>query len=437
MRRVTGSLLLVLSTGCAELGLDVDVSGEVVVAGTAPAAYDLALYAWSDNRDAFDAGWCPAGDDDCLGRVDVGRLDTPVRGASIDWDGSAFTMRGVPADLLYVLRATGDDPAVDCSEDVVGFDEERKVVTRDSAIAIDPAAGGTFTVPRPVRLSCAVPLAEPTLPDPADTEPPEVPEAPDTTTPEGDITVPDTSDPTATWTTFVVTEDGGGEIGGDASAGSVVTLVGCGGAFPPVLRVRATTTDTAASRAWLRIQFGSGADAKFQTTEVPLKGGEVDQAFSLTGGYAVVQLDLDEALDGVGETHTVTFCEPTEPPGAELVALLTWDTDDTDVDLHIDSDHEEVAFYSLHQSWGDLDLDDIDGYGPETFSSAPDATGRDYTVWAHHYSDHGNGKTVATVRVVYTDPDSGETCDVTASKEIPEGNWFRIGKFGPGLACTP
>lgn len=430
----TAILCILIWSGCSEvkqeLGLTIDLTGEVAVDGTEPADYDLALYAWGDNQAAFDESWC-LGEPGCFGRVDVSALDQPAPVGKITWKGTAFTVADVPADLAYILRIEGADDAVDCSKDIVGFDEERKVVTEDSAIAIDPEAGlDVVELPRKARLSCQPPLTEPTPPD--DPIPGEEPTVPDGTDPDGDITLPPSGDLGAAWTSFVVTA--GSDVS-DASTGDAISGLACDSGFPEKLTIQATSTDTTAEQAFLRIQFGTDADARVQTAEVPMNGGVVDQEIALTGGYAVIQLDLDGELNGTGESHTVTFCDRADPPAQELLAILTWDKDDTDVDLHIDSDHTEVAYYSMHQPWGDLDIDDIDGHGPETAAAAPGESGRDYTVWAHYYSDHGHGKTTATVRVVYVDPTTGETCDVSASKEIPANNWFRIGKFGPGLAC--
>lgn len=79
---------------------------------------------------------------------------------------------------------------------------------------------------------------------------------------------------------------------------------------------------------------------------------------------------------------------------------ITWDKDDTDVDLHFDwSGGDTCAYYNKTPNWGSpetsprLDVDDTSGYGPEniTIDSIPD-TG-DFRVYIRYFSDHGNGGT--------------------------------------------
>ena len=81
--------------------------------------------------------------------------------------------------------------------------------------------------------------------------------------------------------------------------------------------------------------------------------------------------------DGEGESYTVSFCERDDPPAPEILTVLSWDKDDTDVDTHIYSNGES-AYYSMSQSWGDLDIDDVDGFGPRTFTRLPDTANGEY-----------------------------------------------------------
>jgi uncharacterized protein YfaP (DUF2135 family) len=89
----------------------------------------------------------------------------------------------------------------------------------------------------------------------------------------------------------------------------------------------------------------------------------------------------------------------------------------------------------MSQSWGDLDIDDIDGFGPETFTSTTTTWGNIYDLRLHYYSDHRNGATTATVRVVYYDDSVGRICDMAASKLMNSYEWWSVGSFGPGMVC--
>jgi len=436
MNRSLASLAIVLGlSGCSLVDkyTSVAISGTINVDGTAPAAYSFALYSWSDNQDAFDTSYCSSsGTSDCYGRVDVDKLSTPVTqgdGSPLEltMTGSDFVLDGAPLDLYYVLVVTGEDTAVTCTTDIAGFDETTKVVTSESAITL--ATGGdleTAELQRPVRLSCFAPSTEP------------VPPAEEPTEGDlggGDIGESPSEDPVASWTAFTITDKTGSTVYGDASTASAIADVECGDAFPSVLQVKGTAVNTDATEAYIRIQFGSGTEATYRTIATPISGGQIDQAISLTGGYSVVQLDLDENLDGTGESYTISFCDRDEPPAQEMLTILTWDKDDTDVDTHITSQSTEVAYYSLSQSWGDLDIDDINGFGPETFTSTTSTWGQTYNVRVHYYSDHGNGATTATMRVIYYDQDSGKLCDTTSTQSMNSYDWWDVGTFAPGMEC--
>ncbi len=85
---------------------------------------------------------------------------------------------------------------------------------------------------------------------------------------------------------------------------------------------------------------------------------------------------------------------------AGVTVVLTWNKDDTDVDMHVfDPDDNHAWFGALGGIPGAaIDHDDVDGFGPETFTMLEPRLGL-YKVRVNYYSDHGNGPTVATLRV--------------------------------------
>lgn len=103
------------------------------------------------------------------------------------------------------------------------------------------------------------------------------------------------------------------------------------------------------------------------------------------------------------------------PPEANAItASLRWDTDFTDVDLHLVrpggvpfSLDADCFWASKSPDWGEpndqsdnpfLDADDIDGLGPETINLRTTAPGQ-YQVYVHYYADRGLGPTSPTVEI--------------------------------------
>ena len=106
------------------------------------------------------------------------------------------------------------------------------------------------------------------------------------------------------------------------------------------------------------------------------------------------------------------------PPALEDTGLhvrLEWSTNATDVDLHLLgpngtlwSCERDCNFSNSTPSWGDplsdlddphLDLDDVDGYGPENINVQTPAPGV-YTVVIHYWDDHGGATPLATVHAL-------------------------------------
>jgi hypothetical protein len=96
---------------------------------------------------------------------------------------------------------------------------------------------------------------------------------------------------------------------------------------------------------------------------------------------------------------------------------LTWDRSETDVDLHLVSETDGGAFHmepfdcyyeNTNPDWGtagvtvddpSIDIDDVDGYGPENVSLNEPQEGHRYRVSAHYFDDRGVGSSTVTVRI--------------------------------------
>ena len=89
-----------------------------------------------------------------------------------------------------------------------------------------------------------------------------------------------------------------------------------------------------------------------------------------------------------------------------ILMTLTWDKDDTDLDTYvIDPTGDYSCYYHMITSdGGDLDYDDVDGFGPEHWTLMNTDTIRydqPYRFRVHYYSDHGNGGTnyIVTIKL--------------------------------------
>jgi hypothetical protein len=429
-------------TGCDEIkdaidaaGLTVDVEGTLAVNGDEPDTRTVKLYTPTDNEAAFDTSVCEMIGDGpapgCYGRINTALLDTPVETGSTSWSGDNFTVKNakISSDGGFVAMLTGSGGAT-CSTAFAGMDERTKIVDINSIITIEIAGAetdiSTFTLDETITIRCDAPIEDPVVEDV------EEPETPD----DGDI-----SGDGASWSTFTIA-DGTGIA--NASGGDVASAdndVDCGGdsVLAPVLTLEADCDDCG-DVAYIRTQFGSGADAIYTTDATPVEDGHVSTEISLSGGYAVVQMDTNADLDGVGESYTITFCEPGDAPPQEIWVNTTWDMDDTDIDTWVTNNvtGDRVGWSNSSTIWGSLDIDVIYGYGPENVKSDPSYSGGEYEVAIHYYSDHGNGPTNTTVRVVYVDPNQSTVCDITATNNMvdsPDTEWWTVGMFGPGLAC--
>ncbi|OLL27628.1 hypothetical protein BTH42_31760 [Burkholderia sp. SRS-W-2-2016] len=87
----------------------------------------------------------------------------------------------------------------------------------------------------------------------------------------------------------------------------------------------------------------------------------------------------------------------------KLRVLLAWDTDGTDLDLHVVSPDGAHAWYGerVAPNGGALDVDVTTGYGPEIYSSAAPLKGT-YLVFVNYYGSGNSGgdMTVAQVTIV-------------------------------------
>lgn len=170
---------------------------------------------------------------------------------------------------------------------------------------------------------------------------------------------------------------------------------------------------------------------------LPLTGGQFTATFALGRGENAIEV-IAPAVDPktpAARARVVLFAQI---PRVDLQILLFWDTDKTDVDLHVTEPSKEVVNYThtvSESTGGRLDRDDTDGYGPEIYSlgSAPAGT---YEITAHYFGDRGSGQTTATVVAVAregTDEELRWRFEVPLTREGEKAVLAKIELPGPGM----
>lgn len=163
-----------------------------------------------------------------------------------------------------------------------------------------------------------------------------------------------------------------------------------------------------ASWTWEVLDRPDGSNS----TMIPIDGGRRAQFFvDLAGDYTIRLTVRDE--HGAPDSATATI---NAIPWQALHVQLSWDTNNTDIDLHLVDEDAGGSFCALpndcfygntNPDWGSygsyaddprLDIDNVTGYGPENINlDAPEASGR-YGVFVHYYRDNG-GPSEARIRI--------------------------------------
>jgi hypothetical protein len=202
-----------------------------------------------------------------------------------------------------------------------------------------------------------------------------------------EIIPPDAPDPT--WTSFKVMDASGAELA-DASTDNQTVSEAVANANA-IVRVSGSYTGEE-TVAYVMIQTGSiecgdGFEPKIDYIEVPIIDGKINGGKGdflevyLYGGYMKVQLSTSN-INGEGERSSVvefgTTCMQPENP---LTVILSWNVPAdnpaarADIDLHAwNAAGEQVYYGSKVKSWGQLDVDDRRGPGPEVFTVTPDGS---------------------------------------------------------------
>jgi hypothetical protein len=427
-----------------------DLVGQLQYSGSVPQSdvqLEITLYTYLANTDSFNPQGCTGQNTDsqCYGEVLLQTLDNPVGQAVTVSATNEIRYSNAPPDAAYIMVVRGIANGASCSTDILGFDENTKLVTRNSVIspADDPALAvtGRINLPRAINIQCG----DSSVPDNDDVVPAPDPDDETSDIPD-DGNLPDPLDPL--WTRFELRTKQGDLLADASSAnfpGNDDTRP-CGESIP--LDVFGLVENAAADTAFIHIQEGFGEDAIIRDLEVPIVNGAIEaQTIQMSGGYARIQLDLAPigTTDFAGASHWIEVCDTVGDfnwPTQELLVVTSWNTNDTDVDSHLyvtgGGGEDHIWYADRVGTYAELDVDDVDGYGPETITSnSGNQAGLTYDFRLHYYSDHGNSspQTDVTVRVIYANESSNVFCDVTrVVRDFRNGAWENIGIFGPELA---
>jgi hypothetical protein len=128
-----------------------------------------------------------------------------------------------------------------------------------------------------------------------------------------------------------------------------------------------------------------------------------------------LSVDYDGGAGLMGTAIINILAVVAEPPPAanSLGLVLTWDTDHSDLDIHLTEPGArpftvpgDCYFHDKNPAWGPtpavqpaLDRDVTTGYGPEHLNLMKAAVPGNYEVWVHYYADTPGRMSVATVVV--------------------------------------
>jgi len=180
-------------------------------------------------------------------------------------------------------------------------------------------------------------------------------------------------------------------------------------------RIISVTTGSPVSGVYLR--FRSGVNAKDGTVDYETSAPDGNYTLSLSSGEYTAEVSATGYMTEyfpiyVSETNEVTSLDFALSPilaEGEIRIVLEWDANPRDLDSHLEGTSSSGS--SIH-TWfsnkiassgngkiAELDLDDTDGFGPETTTIYD--SGGNYDFKVHHFSGSGNLSTSGAVVKVY------------------------------------
>lgn len=102
----------------------------------------------------------------------------------------------------------------------------------------------------------------------------------------------------------------------------------------------------------------------------------------------IIKKDGYSTLVTKGPCNGLTYAlSPTMNSLDGIRIVLSWNEDPLDIDSHISYPGNHICYYHKTGSMGNLDVDDTDGYGPETVTIEKKAQGQKYVYAVHDFTD--------------------------------------------------
>jgi len=132
--------------------------------------------------------------------------------------------------------------------------------------------------------------------------------------------------------------------------------------------------------------------------EIPVSSGYFNETISIVAGENTIQLRANSENGDTGISDEITVYG--NFTSADIEVTLSWNTPTSDLDLHIWNPNGEHCYYwNMNITEGSLDIDDVEGYGPETFTALHAINGT-YVVAINCYSLDQDDYADATVQLL-------------------------------------
>ncbi|APR76340.1 Hypothetical protein A7982_01687 [Minicystis rosea] len=107
--------------------------------------------------------------------------------------------------------------------------------------------------------------------------------------------------------------------------------------------------------------------------------------------------ELTTTLKGFADARLAELSSTWGPKQADVVVMITWNTDHTDVDLHVVEPSDEECYYAHRKTkqGGEITQDVTQGYGPEMYV-LPKAASGEYKIRAHYFASDRNRQSART-----------------------------------------